>query len=144
MATGRKRIRTMSDSSDDEPPKKPTTSLTVPEKESRLIKAKEKVPGLDSMIIQDALFHANWDVDAAVEHLIATKGTKITQATPAQLAAMAKPIESLKVVSPVKVNLTSPNGEKKASLNDTISPIQRPKKVIFTGSHWPFPNLIQC
>lgn len=75
LKAGRKRIRSMSDSSDDDTS---ANTLSITEKEARLKIAKQRIPGLDAMLIQDALFHKNWDVEAAVKHLIATKGVKIT------------------------------------------------------------------
>lgn len=136
VGSGRKRIRSMSDSSDEEPSKKVATDLSVAEKEFRLIKAKERLPGLDSMIIQDALFHANWEVDTAVEQLIAVKGSEITQGTPNQLASMPKATQSSSrntILYPAnnisaKLNGDQKNGPK-SSTNDSDSSVQRPKKV---------------
>lgn len=83
-ATGRKRIRMMSDSSDDNSngavtlistKTKPTTSsaecdsstLSVPEKESRLIFLKKQFNDIETMKLQDALFIAKWNIEDAMK-----------------------------------------------------------------------------
>lgn len=89
LANGRKRIRVISDSSDDEHEKKqakklqqngspssttsttPTkSSLSVSEKEERLRQLREMVQWKsDAMSLQDALFHNDWNVQKAYELL---------------------------------------------------------------------------
>lgn len=78
--SGRKRIRTVSDSSDEDAGgEKSGIELSVKEKEQRLVACKKLVPELDSMVIQDALFNAKWNVDDAMEVLKTKKPKKIVR-----------------------------------------------------------------
>lgn len=82
LATGRKRIRAISDSSDDEhakkqvTPEKPTqngttaVTLTTKDKEERFHILREIVgQGVDSLILQDFLVQNDWDVQKAYDTL---------------------------------------------------------------------------
>lgn len=74
IAAGRKRIRHMSDSSDDEDAGKTagkTSSpiLTIRDKEKRLIELKERHNDVEAMLLQDALVHSNWEISKAEEYL---------------------------------------------------------------------------
>lgn len=83
LATGRKRIRAMSDSSDDEHAKKQTTppqkttqngttvaTLTTKDKEERFRIFRDIVdPSVDGLILQDFLVQNGWDVQKAYDAL---------------------------------------------------------------------------
>lgn len=78
MAAGRKRIRAISDSSDECSNDAKTgaattngeangTTLSVAEKERRLVYLKRQYENIETMKLQDALFIANWNVDEAIK-----------------------------------------------------------------------------
>lgn len=80
LATGRKRIRAMSDSSDDEhtkktaSPQKPTqngtATLSVKEREERFLLFRETIDkSVDSLILQDYLSQNDWNVQKAYDAL---------------------------------------------------------------------------
>lgn len=122
LMSGRKRIRNMSDSSDEEvhnenPTKK---QLSVREKEQILVSAKDRLPGLDAMFIQDALFRADWDAEVAIKNLLAAKGPHIANPVSATNgAASATPS-----VSPQKPATAT------TTYNDSSLPIQRVSKKV--------------
>lgn len=121
VMTGRKRIKRMSDSSDDDGDVK-QNGLSILEKEARLKTAKQRVPGLDAMIIQDALFQRGWDVESAVEYLIKTNGSTITLPVNKTIYKSADVPVSAANVKPTLIN---------SSVKTTsMSSVQRlPKKV---------------
>lgn len=129
LMSGRKRIRTMSDSSDDEAANQSPTKkeLSIRDKEQILVTAKERLPSLDAMFIQDALFRANWDVEIAVQTLIAAKGEHI--ASPVSSTNGAAPTPSTtSAISPKK--LASPPTTATTTCNDSSLPIQRVSKKV--------------
>lgn len=77
MAAGRKRIRAINDSSDEESNDTKTTTttngeadsttLSIAEKERRLIYLKSKFESVETMKLQDALFLVNWNVEEAIK-----------------------------------------------------------------------------
>lgn len=80
LANGRKRIRAVSDSSDDEHETKQfkkiqngstATSLSVDEKEARFRQLKEKFEDkMDDILLQDVLVQNKWDIDIAYSFLM--------------------------------------------------------------------------
>lgn len=80
LANGRKRIRVISDSSDDEHEAKQSkkeqnesaaTSLSVGEKEAKFQQLKDKFESkMDDMLLQDVLVQNNWNVDIAYNVLM--------------------------------------------------------------------------
>lgn len=111
LASGRKRIRAMSDSSDDEHTKKqPTTSLPKPQPTengtSTTLSVKDKEEryhifrqivdsSVDALILQDFLVQNNWDVQKAFDALLANpKYSSKKHSTPDSVQSPSKPLNS--------------------------------------------------
>lgn len=126
--TGRKRIRTVSDSSDEDAGgEKGGAELSVKEKEQRLVACKKLVPELDSMVIQDALFNANWIVDVAMEVLKTKKPKKVIRL----FQTNCQPNGTLPTISsPEKPVVQNVSPLKRPPQLVNLPPVQRmPKKV---------------
>lgn len=121
LATGRKRIRVISDSSDEEnvetkptpstPDKTTTNGLSVKEKEERYNLLRQIVDtSVCSLLLQDFLVRNNWDVQKAFDAY---------NVSPIQIAKSSVSVQS-PAVSPVKHNYSL------NSSSDAIK-VQKPK-----------------
>lgn len=91
LANGRKRIRVVSDSSDDEQETKQSkkiqngsaaTSLSVGEKEAKIHQLQDKFDQkMDDMLLQDVLVQNKWNVDVSYEFLMGNPNHKNSSKT---------------------------------------------------------------